>query len=86
MAPPIVSRKDEKPPTSAAASAGTTSRVSAPADSPVMGARKIAAVAYSAPPTLQFTSSIMDVDHPEAAAVRRFSATAVVARPNRVRE
>ena len=77
---------DEKRPTSAAASAGSTVSDRTTAFSPTMGASRIAASADNPPAIAKFAISIRSGDHPALAATRRFSATAEVARPNSVPE
>ena len=77
---------DEKRPTSAAASAGSTASDRTAAFSPTIGARRIAASADNPPAIAKFAISIRSGDHPALAATRRFSATAEVARPNSVPE
>ena len=81
-----VTPNDENRPTRAAASAGITAIDSTAAFRVTIGASKIAARAESPPATAKFRSSMRLGDHPAPAATRRFSATAEVARPNKVPE
>jgi hypothetical protein len=81
-----VTPNDENRPTRAAASAGITAIDSTAALSVTIGARRMAARADRPPATAKLTSSMRLGDQPALAATRRFSATAEVARPNRVPE
>ena len=75
---------DVKFATNAAAVAARTRFVIAPGCRVTIGAIRIAATPASAEPSAQFAVAMRSGDCPSDAAARSFSATAVVARPNRV--
>src|SRR6266851_2013995 len=79
-----VAGNDEKPPTSAAASAASTRLVNAVTWRLMTGATRIPAAPASAQPSPQFAVAMRSGDQPSDAAARWFSATAVVARPKLV--
>jgi hypothetical protein len=80
--PSRVSGNERKPPTMAAASAGMISRVSTVGFRLVMGTMRTPATPARAPPSAQLTPATKSGETPALAALRGFSATAVVARPN----
>ena len=82
--PNRVSQNDLKLPTSAAASAGTMSRVSVITWSPLRFTIRIAASTPSIVPIAQFNAAMRSGEIPCAAVARLLSATAVVAKPKRV--
>ena len=75
---------DVKPPTSAAASAASTSVVNAATWRLMTGASRIPAAPASAQPSPQLAVAMRSGDQPSDEAARGFSATAVVARPKLV--
>ena len=76
---------DSNLPTRAAAMAGITSSVRVSTDMPVIGAIRIMPQAAMADPIAQVAAATMSGDQPMEAATCGFSATALVASPNRVR-
>ena len=82
-APTAVSRPLKRA-TNAAAIAGTTSRLVSVAESLTIGAARITASAASTVAITQLPAAIHSVRMPMSNAPRWFSATARVARPNRV--
>ena len=77
--------KDENRATSAAASAGTTARVSVLGLSEVIGAASMPASAASVDAIAQLAASHRTGHHPSSAAARSFCATARVTTPKRVK-
>ncbi len=82
--PASVSQNDRNDPTSAAAIPGTTSRARFVTLSPETLTIKIAANTASPAPRPQFAAATMSGEIPSIAGTLRFSATALVASPNRV--
>jgi hypothetical protein len=82
--PRNVMGKEEKPPTRAAARAGTTTKDPTEGLRPVNGPIRIPASPASAPPMVQLMAMILEGDHPSADDAIEFSALAVVAMPKRV--
>ncbi len=83
--PTSASGKLRKPATSAAAIAARTTFVMTAIWSVTIGATKMPATPASAEPSAQLSAAIRSGDSPTDAAARWFSATAVVAMPNRLR-
>ena len=82
--PASVSQNDRNDPTSAAAIPGTTSRARLVTLSPETLTIKIAATTASPDPSPQFAAATKSGEMPSIDGTRRFSATALVASPNRV--
>src|SRR6476620_5828146 len=80
----VVIGNDEKRPTTAATSVGTTTRASVVLLSVVIGTSRIAATPPSAAPTAQLTTAMTSGEIASDAAATGFSATADVARPKLV--
>ena len=83
--PASVSQYDRNAPTSAAAMPGTTSSARFVTLSPLTFTTRIAATTARPPPSPQFAPATMSGEMPSIAGTRRFSATALVAIPKRVR-
>ena len=80
--PAMVIVKDRKPPSSAAASAGTINSVRPVTVRPAMFTISTAPTTARMLPSDQFTVAMRSGEMPCAAVMRRLDATAVVARPN----
>ncbi len=83
--PASVSQYERNAPTSAAAIPGTTSSARFVTLSPLTFTTRIAATTARPPPRPQFAPATMSGEMPSMAGTRRFSATALVAIPKRVR-
>ena len=79
-----MSANDERPPRSAAASAGTTSRLVVVGSSPAIGSMRMTAKPASIEATIQFTAPTRSGEMPSSTAPFSLPAAARVARPNRV--
>ena len=82
--PSSVSGNEVNPPTSAAASAGTSSSRTWLTESPMMGTTRMPARPARPAPAAQFSVAMSSGERPRDAAASWFSATARVARPKRV--